>query len=217
MNSSFINRIMLLKGGFNWWSATIIDYSLTYENASSEKKDTIKKIYSIMQIIVGVIGLYIPCEISKVFKRRFQKIPIDCFLLSAGFFGSSIFTYFYLLILEYNIYISTVFFMLAVASFNMGWVIQAQILLDIVRPQLRSTGNALIICILHLIGDSVSPYWMGLIAEHCIDPSRRENTISNLLECTQLSFYPLVFLSFIASTLALFMTLTFYKDKENAH
>lgn len=107
------------------------------------------------------------------------------------------------------------FYMASVASFNMGWVVQAQCLLDITKPNLRSTANALIICFLHLIGDSISPYWMGVIADKCIRITGGK-TISSLLECTQYSYYPLVYVSFISGSFALFMTLSFQVDKQKA-
>lgn len=158
-----------------------------------------------------------PCEVSRaVKKRQNNNSPIDCFLLSAGFFASAIFVYTWLTTIDLNIYVSMFLYMCSVASFNVGWVVQAQCLLDITKPNVRSTANALIICILHLIGDSVSPYWMGVIADKCIERINGVKTISNLLECTQLSYYPLVYVSFISAALALFMTFTFQRDKQNA-
>lgn len=180
-----------------------------------DQKDRLKKVYSLLQVLSGVIGLCIPCEISKAFKKHRQLVSIDCFLLAAGFFISSVSIYVYLVTIGINVYFSMFLYMMSVASFNTGWVIQAQILLDITKPNLRSTANALIICVLHLIGDSISPYWMGLIADQCINVTK-ENTISNLLNCTQFSYYPLVYISFLSAVLALFMTLTFSYDKENA-
>lgn len=166
----------------------------------------------------GVVGLYIPCEVSRAFKKRQNNnnSPIDCFLLSVGFFGSAIFVYTWLTTIHLNIYVSMFLYMCSVASFNVGWVVQAQCLLDITKPSVRSTANALIICILHLIGDSVSPYWMGVIADKCIERINSVKTISNVLECTRLSYYPLVYVSFISAALALFMTFTFQRDKQNA-
>jgi len=83
------------------------------------------------------------------------------------------------------------------------------------HPTIRATALSLFFFVLHSVGDSVSPYWVGLIAQKCIK-AEDENTISVLLGCTRLSYYPLIYLSFLAGTLGLFSSLSFRKDKQKA-
>lgn len=100
-------------------------------------------------------------------------------------------------------------------SFNICWVLETNIFLDVVPSNLRSTANSIMICLLHSIGDSISPYWVGLTADECLK-NEDKDTINSLIYCSQISNYPLVFLYFIAGSLALFMTFTFNRDKKLA-
>lgn len=169
-----------------------------------------------MQVVCGVIGLLIPVKIVSYFKQKSVQ-NIDCLLLSLSFFCASLFTYIYLVTLEYNVYFSLIIYSLIIVSYNLCWIIQSYIFLDIIQPSLRSTANGMIICVLHFVGDSVSPYWVGLIADICLkNHEPNQNTVNNLLACQRLSFYPLVFVPFFGAALGLFLSLSFVKDKEKA-
>ena len=117
-----------------------------------------------------------------------------------------------------GVYLSFILYSLATVASNVSWVIVNFVFLDVVEPSLRSTANSLMICTIHLVGDSTSPYWIGLIADSCLDAtsSASKDTYDTMLKCTQLSFYPLVFMSFAAGTCGLFMSLTFAIDKKRA-
>lgn len=199
-------------GGFTWWSPTLIDYSLRYQNMTSV--DEFKKAYSILQALAGVVGMLLPFKLSGYFKKKSWH-TFDCFFISAGFFGSSLFLYIYLTSIWLDSYFTITVYMLMLVCFNLCWVLETNIFLDIIPPYLRSTGNSFMICLLHGVGDSVSPYWVGLIADKCLS-IKNSNTITSLLYCTQLSNYPLVFLYFFSGTFALFTSLTFLNDKDKA-
>ena len=107
-----------------------------------------------------------------------------------------------------------IFYTFIFISFNIGWIPFANLTLDVIPSYLRSTGNSLIIMSLHLLGDSISPYWIGSIADACLnnDPERRD-TLSQLFTCTRLSFYPLSYVAWASAVFFLFGSLTFHKDK----
>lgn len=204
-----------LKVGFNWWSPSLIDYSLRVHNdLTSTQVTKFKSAHSVLQPCAGVLGIILPNELSMYMKKRDPNryVNIDCFIFAAGFMTSSLLLYIYLLVIDYSYYAAVLVFTLTIASFNICWVIQSKIFLDIVSPGLRSTANSLIIFILHLLGDDLSPYWSGLLADWCLSQFRFKNSFSVLLYCTGVSLYPFVILAFLAGSLALFMSITFIKD-----
>jgi hypothetical protein len=177
--------------------------------------------YSASQVVSGVVGLLTPVKISSRFKRaptsnKKQILDIDCFSYSFSFFSAAIFLYLYLITLEFNEYLTLVLYSLIVASYNICWITQSYIFLDILHPHLRSTANGLIIFVLHLVGDSISPYWVGSIADACLkvqqNASQSKSTVYDLMRCSQISLYPIVFVSFFGGVFGLFMTLFFERD-----
>jgi MFS family permease len=186
---------------------------LTYKNLEEGLKTDLKKIYSLLTVLIGLLGLVVPSWISNHLKKRKNFLTIDCVLLSMAYFITTISVFVYTMTIKWNVYASMFFYMVVIFGFNMGWVIEANILLEIIRPNLRSTANALMIFVLHLIGDSLSPYMVGTIADFCFKKSDYDNTITILLDCAQLSFYPIVYISFLACAFGLFASLSFVNDK----
>ncbi|CAF1004559.1 unnamed protein product [Brachionus calyciflorus] len=200
--------------GFSWWSPTIIDYSLRNQRLPFDIDD-IKTSYSILQALCGVLGLLIPYKASTYLKKKSIKYAkTDCYFMSAGFFASSTLLFIYLSTINFNAYFSLCIYMIMLVCFNLCWVLEKNIFLDIVQPNLRSTANSIIIFVLHLLGDSASPYWIGLIVDKCLR-HQNQDTMNTLLHCSTLSIYPLVFLYFLSGTFSLAMSFTFLNDKQN--
>jgi len=204
----------VLKGGFSWWSSSIIDYSLRNKHLSPSKIDFFKKMYSASQVLAGIVGLLTPVKFSSYFKSKQITPAIDCFSYSFSFFGASLFIFIYLATIELNEYLSFIVYTFIIVSYNICWITQSYIFLDIVHPRLRSTANGLIIFVLHLVGDSISPYWVGSIADACLAHGDKKSSVFYLMECTQISLYPIVFVAFFGGVFGLFMTLSFEKDRE---
>ena len=197
--------------GFSWWSPTLIDYSLRFQQLPINI-DNFKKIYSLVQSLGGVAGILISFKLSILLKKK-SYATADCYLLSFGFFGSCFLIFLYLATIDINVYFTLLVYLIMFILFNFCWVLETNIFLDIIQPKLRSTGNSMMIFSLHLLGDSSTPYWIGLIADKCLI-FKNNDTIFSSLYCTQISNYPLVFVFFFAGTFALFTSLTFKKDKK---
>jgi hypothetical protein len=198
--------------GFNWWSPSLINYALRNEGLTTEAVTTWKSAHSVIQPIAGALGIILPNELSIYLKSK-GYLTADTYLFAFSFSSSSLFLYVYLYVIDLNEYVSIVVFTLTIFCFNICWVIQSKLLLGSTHPKLRSTANSLSIFILHALGDDISPYWSGLIADACLSSyGDRSNVSSVLLYCTKASIYPFVIMSMCAASLALFMSLTFVKD-----
>ena len=118
-----------------------------------------KKAYSVLQSVGGAVGLLLPVKISYYYKTKKGIEAVDCYIMAISIFITALFLYSYLLLLQVNVYLGLVLYTLTTLSYNMCWIPLANILLDVLPARLRATGNALNICLLHLVGDSISPYW----------------------------------------------------------
>jgi len=132
---------------------------LKFSNLRSAEIEVFKKTYSILQAVSGAFGLLLPCKISSYYKTKKGVVAIDCYLFAFGSFMTTLLLYVYLASIDINPYLSLFLYTMTVMFFNTCWVPQANILLDVLTPNLRATGNAFAICFLHLVGDDISPYW----------------------------------------------------------
>jgi sugar phosphate permease len=207
--------------GFNWWTPTYIDYLITGSyNLDKSKVLNLKKTYSIVQTIAGIVGNIGSGELSAFFhKFRPSILEKDCFQLSGVLISCAVSHFVFLVGSSFDKYLDIFFYSIFTIFIN-GWrILLANILLDIVDPKLRSTANSLLLFTLHLLGDSLSPFWIGFISDTCYDYYTSDTINVNLSDntkhiyCTQLSLYPLVYILFIGSSFALFSTLTFRRNK----
>jgi MFS family permease len=203
--------------GFNWWSPTYISYMLASESKTEVQIFERKQIYSIVQTISGALGTLFPSEMSTWLKRKINannswKAAIDCYLLTAEMFATSLSLYVYILLSSLYPSLDMIFYAIFTFFINSWRILIANILLDIVDAKYRAISNSILLFVLHLLGDSFAPYWIGAINDECFG-SVSIDSVNNQLYCTQLSLYPLVIISFMSSSFALFSTLTFDNDK----
>ena len=143
-----------MKVGFNWWSPSLIEYSLGIKNLTPSEIDSWKSLHSVLQPVSGVVGIIVPNEVSLRLKKRGVS-NADCFIFAFGFAVSSLLLFFYLNVVDLNPYLGVAVLTATIMTFNICWVIQSKVFLDIVHPSLRSTANSLITFSLHLVGDDI--------------------------------------------------------------
>jgi MFS family permease len=192
---------------FNWWSPTYLTYILKSQSKTDEEIGNFKEIYSIFQILSGFLGTLIFSELSNLFQNKY-----DCILISVGSILSSFILYIFLVTSNLDSYLYIFIYSLLTLFINCWRVLLANILLNIIDPRLKSTATSLLLFSIHLIGDSSSPFWIGFINQECLNRFDSKNSLSNLIYCTQISLYPLVYLLFLGFSFALFSSITFIKD-----
>jgi len=194
--------------GFNWWLPTFNTYLLKRRRYSDEDLYRVEQIYSVLTSVVGMLGAVASSEISNLFQKRLQRTA-DAYIAAVSLSVAAVSLFVYVFLAEMaNIYVVSFFYALFVLGVNFNWVLIANMLLACVEPRLRSTANALSLTLLHLVGDSISPYWIGLIVDGCLGASRSDfSTFSELFYCTQNSLYPLAIVTILAAASALFYTI----------
>lgn len=193
--------------GFNWWSPSLISYMLAADADSAEQIFTTKQIYSIIQTVSGALGTLFPAEAVS----RLRSLNPESHLLAAELTASSFALFIYLLLAGSHPIVDMLFYAVFTFFINSWRLLTAAILLDVVDPSLRAIANAILLFTLHLLGDSMAPYWIGAINDLCLQDSFK--SFNNQFYCTQLSLYPLVVIAIIGAAFSLFSTLTIQKDR----
>lgn len=200
--------------GFNWWSPSLISYALVVDHYPPETIFLYKQIHSLVQTVAGSLGTLFPAELLTRFPNdRYPLAPI--YLLAAELTASSLSLFVYLLLAAtVHPVLDLVFYAVFTFFINSWRILTAGVLLDIVDPSSRSMANSILLFVLHLVGDSLAPYWIGAVNDTCTaNTSGVVDSVNKLFYCTQLSIYPLVIVVFVGAALSLFATLTFKKDR----
>lgn len=202
--------------GFNWWAPSYIEYFLESAGNTRKSISSTKQIYSVFQVIFGLIGTLLPSEFSNLARRLRPKIlEANIFLLSGFIFASSLTLYIYFATADLNPYLDLVLYSFY-ALFANGWrILLANVLLEIVVEEQRATANSILLLAIHLLGDSMAPLWIGAISDKCLIDSISPTvslSIEDFVFCAQVSLYPLVFLLLAGASFALFASLTIRRD-----
>lgn len=200
--------------GFNWWSPTYIVYNLKARSEGVEDIFEVKQYYSMVQTLAGLMGTLASAELSALHKRGFLMARVkcfDCYLLAAVLYASSLTLYVYLYFYNVNVYVDMCFYALFTFFINCWRVLVANVLLDIVDARRKAISNSILFFVMHLLGDSLAPVWLGVINDECYG-RRSVDSFNYLAYCTRLSIYPLVVVSFVGASWALLATLTFQND-----
>lgn len=198
--------------GFNWWSPSLIAYMLAAQLFSPDALFQTKQTFSIVQTITGTLGTLFPAEaLARLPSSRYPHAAI--YLLAAELAASSLALFLFLLFAGSVHIILDIFFYSLFTFFINSWrLLTAGVLIDIVEPDVRSTANSILLFALHLIGDSLAPYWLGAVNDTCF-AALSVDSVNSQFYCTQLSLYPLVIIAFLGAAVSLFVNLTFQKDR----
>lgn len=116
-----------------------------------------------ISVLCGIFGTVIGGIMNQKLKN---KTEISSFILCySSLFFSSFFLYLALFILSINFYVGLMFTTIAMFIINFLWTPMAEIILEIIEPELRSFGNALSIFVMHVLGDASSPSVIGMVSD----------------------------------------------------
>ncbi|XP_067929228.1 protein spinster homolog 1-like [Watersipora subatra] len=112
----------------------------------------------------GVIGILCGGALAYVVKKK--HAGGDALVCALGLSSSSIFLFFAIFSLTYTVYVTWIFIFVGMTLVCMNWSLSADILLYTVVPTRRSTAEAFMNFVGHLLGDAGSPYLLGFLSDH---------------------------------------------------
>lgn len=119
--------------------------------------------FGAVTLVTGILGGCGGTFLSRMFRDRVQYVdPLIC---AAGLLGSVPCFLVTIFVASASIPITYVFVALGETLVALNWAVMADILLYVVVPHRRSTAEALQVTVIHLLGDSGSPYLVGLISD----------------------------------------------------
>lgn len=189
-----------------WASAVLQRFNCDSNDAACEA--VITRTFGMITIIAGVAGCFLGPQLSKWWSKKdpasdayvsgVSLLLATPFVYLAIYFASSQYTLTWLLIL------------LGETLVSFTWPLLAAIQLSVVRPSQRNTANGISLTISHILGDSVSPLAIGLVADKMHD-----NGVSRAI-ALQKALYFCVTASFFAGFFFIFAAAHLQKDRAAA-
>uniref|UniRef100_A0A7M4EHA2 SPNS lysolipid transporter 3, sphingosine-1-phosphate (putative) n=1 Tax=Crocodylus porosus TaxID=8502 RepID=A0A7M4EHA2_CROPO len=167
-------------------------------------------IFGAITVGTGIFGVVTGAEVAKRWRKINSKA--DPLLCSISMFISALFLYVAIMVAQENIIATYVLIALAEFFLSLNWAVGTDMLLCIVEPNCQSTGIALQILVSHLLGDSGSPYLIGIISD-----TIQNNHVDSYLwqfRSLQYSFITCSFVGVFGGGFFLLTTLYFDEDRK---
>ncbi|XP_025066384.1 protein spinster homolog 3 isoform X2 [Alligator sinensis] len=167
-------------------------------------------IFGGITIVTGILGVITGAEVS----RRCRKISskADPLLCSISMFTSAPFLYVAIMVAQESITATYVLIAFGEFFLSLNWAVVTDMLLCIVEPNCQSTAIALQILVSHFLGDSGSPYLIGMISG-AIQNSHVDSYLWQF-RSLQYSFITCAFIGVLGGYFFLLTTLYFDEDRK---
>ncbi|XP_041808280.1 protein spinster homolog 3 [Chelmon rostratus] len=169
-----VTATAFLVGALAFWTPTFLSRARVFQGllpaCSAEPCNaTDSYIFGAVTVVTGILGGCLGTLLSRRFRGNMPNVdPLIC---AVGLLGSGPCLFIAIFVASASIPTTYVFIFLGEVLISLNWAVMADILLYIVIPTRRSTGEALQITVCHLLGDAGSPYLVGVIS----DAIRRSN------------------------------------------
>ena len=125
--------------------------------------DSVAFIFGVELTVGGVLGLILGSFLSYWLRPKFDWI--DPTICGVSMLVASPFLFISVAFATENIPLTLVFMFFAELFINMNWAVAVDILLYVIVPYRRSTGEAVQVMLCHALGEAGAPYFVGLMAE----------------------------------------------------
>uniref|UniRef100_A0A8C8RIV7 Sphingolipid transporter 3 (putative) n=1 Tax=Pelusios castaneus TaxID=367368 RepID=A0A8C8RIV7_9SAUR len=169
-------------------------------------------IFGGITIVMGIAGVLTGAQVA----RRCKKINIkaDPLICAVGILSSAPCFYLAIILAAQSIIATYIFIALGEFLLSLNWAIVADILLYVVIPKRQSTAVALQILVSHLLGDSGSPYLIGIISNAI--QTRHNDSHLGSFRSLQYSFIICAFIGVLGGGFFLLTALYVEEDRKDA-
>lgn len=170
----------------------------------------VTRIFGIITIMTGVLGSIAGAALSKAYARRDPAADAVVSGMSLIAATPCVFASIYLSRVSYELTWACIF--LGEFLVSTLWPLLTTIQLSVVPPQLRNTAGSLALLTMHLLGDSVSPVLIGVVADRLYDNGKGLSRARAL----QQSLYLPVFTTFVGGFFFLACARHLQRDRAEA-
>ncbi|XP_006136125.2 protein spinster homolog 3 isoform X1 [Pelodiscus sinensis] len=169
-------------------------------------------IFGAITIVTGVVGVITGGVIAKRYKKINPKAdPLIC---AVGMLSFAPCLYLSIMLASQSIHAAYIFIALGEFLLSLNWAIVADILLYVVVPKCQSTAVALQISVSHLLGDTGSPYLIGIVSDAI--QARHSDSYLGAFRSLQYSFILCAFVGVLGGGFFLLTALYVEEDRKEA-
>eukprot|EP00057_Strongylocentrotus_purpuratus_P001924 XP_003723489.1 PREDICTED: protein spinster homolog 1 isoform X1 [Strongylocentrotus purpuratus] len=204
-----LTTVCWVTGALALWAVTAITDA--YEILGTDST-SVPIIFGVVTVIAGFLGVGMGTTIAQLLRKKTDRAdPLVC---AAGMLLSAPFLFIALEVSDQQVGITWTFVFIAETLICLNWALVPDILLAVLIPTRRSTGNAIQMLISHLLGDALSPWLVGAVSDSI--RNSHEDSESTEAKYTSLIFslYTTCYVTVLGGGFFLWTALYFADDKK---
>ncbi|XP_072163586.1 protein spinster homolog 1-like [Diadema setosum] len=204
-----LTTVCWVTGALALWAVEAVEdaYRLQGENPNS-----VSIIFGVITVAAGFIGVASGTTLAQLLRRRTRQAdPLVC---AVGMFVGAPFLFIALELSDISVGITWTFVFIAETLICLNWALVPDILLAVLIPTRRSTGNAIQMLISHLCGDALSPWLVGAISDRIRDGFEDHSSYEAKYTSLIYALFSTCFVMVLGGGFFLFNALYYEQDKK---
>lgn len=193
-------------GALAQWATALLQ-RLNCVPSDSACEASVTLIFGIITILAGVLGCLIGPYLSKIYLRK--DPAADAIVSALALLGATPFVYAALYFSPFRYTLTWLLIFIAETLVSFTWPLTTAIQLGAIPPSLRNTANGISLTVSHILGDSMSPLVIGILADKFYANDKAQTRATSL----QNALYFSVLSSFIGGFMFILTAQDLHSDR----
>ncbi|GAV04420.1 hypothetical protein RvY_14699 [Ramazzottius varieornatus] len=156
--------VAFVAGALSFWAPQFMMYGIRLNTGNHEIGQTeVSFNFGLITVFAGILGVGLGSYASQ--RLRTHSVTADPIICALGMLVCAPFLFFAILASRYYPGVTWAFIFFAEVFLCLNWAIVADMVLYVVIPPRRSSAEAFQILASHALGDAISPYVVGAVAD----------------------------------------------------
>ncbi|PIK46631.1 hypothetical protein BSL78_16496 [Apostichopus japonicus] len=147
-------------GALALWAVKTLEFAYTLQGLDNS---SVSYVFGIVTCISGFVGVALGTSFAQ-YLRKFNP-RADPLVCAFGMLSGAPFLFLGILVADQNVTVAWIFILFSETLLFLNWALIPDILLYILIPTRRATGNAVQMLMSHLLGDALSPWIVGFVSD----------------------------------------------------
>ncbi|KAM3186554.1 hypothetical protein ACTXT7_004073 [Hymenolepis weldensis] len=150
-------------GALSWFSVDYIQDALNARSSGSAADYPVALFFGLSACFAGLLGVIVGTAMAK--RLRVYSVCVDTYICGGGLLAASPFIFAGLAFPMYSFYLCVASVFVGQFLMCLNWALLSDMTMSVVIPTRRATANAFQMLVTHALGDAISPFIIGTIAD----------------------------------------------------
>ncbi|KAM7539790.1 hypothetical protein Aperf_G00000035000 [Anoplocephala perfoliata] len=150
-------------GSLSWFAVDYIQDALNARSSGSAANYQVALLFGLSACLAGLLGVVVGTTMAQ--KLRIYSVRVDAYICGGGLLSAAPFVLAGLCVPMYSFYLCMTFIFIGQFLICLNWTLISDMTMSVVIPTRRASAAAFQMLVNHALGDAISPFIVGMIAD----------------------------------------------------